>query len=201
MGKKKLDFWLYLVIFFFLSLISVFISRGEIIVQDVYIGAIVQPWLYLEVSPVELTLSPDLVTVEGELNIAESEEIVIKVGTSNPGGWEIKMRGKNNGLISPATNYLISSVKNYSSLVLGKEGYGAQATSVFEGVVINSIYDFYGTNIVGEISNQDYKSLAKKLSANSLNEVAKMKIKASASFLTPAGYYEDEIILTIIPLI
>lgn len=176
-------------------------AQSLFLVQDVYIAAIVQPWLYLEVFPLEISLSPDLVTVEGELNIGESEEIILKVGTSNPDGWEIKVKGKYNGLFSLATNYTIPTVKNFATLNLGEEGYGLQATSTLEGVTINPIYDFYGTLTVGEISKNEYKSLAKKLSSNSLSSVAKMKIKASASFLTPAGDYTDEIILTIIPLI
>lgn len=168
---------------------------------DIFIAATVQPWLYFEVSPLTLNLSPDLVSQEGVFNIGETPDVIFKVGTSNPGGWEIKIKGKNNGLKSLNTNYTISSVNGTSTLMAGREGYGAQAISILTGVLINSIYDYYGTDIVGEII-EDYRSLASRFSSNALTEVVKMKIKASASITTPSDIeYSDIIILTIIPIV
>lgn len=188
-------------IFFFLFLIKfdfIFAQPPEIS-RDIFIAAIVQPWLYFEVSPLDLPLSPDLVSPEGNFNIGESPDVIFKVATNNEGGWQIEMKGKNGGLSSLATGYTISTVTVTSTLIAGNEGYGGQATTTLEGVILNQIYNFYGTNIVGEIP-KEYRVLLTKYSSNSLSEVAKMKIKATASALTPAGDYTDEIILTIIPL-
>ena len=175
-------------------------SRVPEIPKDILIEAIVEPWLYFEVSPLTLLLSPDLVSREGVFNIGETPEISLQVGTSNPGGWEIKIKGKNNGLKSQITNYVISTVNGTSTLVPGVDGYGAQATSTLEGAIVNLLYDFFDTNTVGEIVT-DWRTLVLKTSPNSLSEVAKMKIKATASVMAPAGDYTDEIILTIIALI
>lgn len=198
---KILEKGLMLTLFLFLlNRDSVFSQNPPEISRDIFIAAIVQPWLYFEVLPLDLPLSPDLVSPEGNFNIGESPDVIFKVATNNEGGWEIEMKGENGGLKSLATNYLISTVNGTSTLVAGKEGYGGQATTSFEGVTINQIYDYYGTDIVGEIPS-DYRVLAAKHSGNSLVEVAKMKMKASASILTPAASdYTEEIILTIIPL-
>lgn len=192
-------------IFLKLILIFLFFSQKSFaqleIPKDIFIAATVQPWLYLEVFPLDLTLSPDLVSPEGVFNIGETQDVSFFVGTSNPSGWEIKMRGKNNGLKNLATGYVISSVFSSSTLVAGKDGYGAQATSTLAGVEINPIYDYYGTNTVGEVI-KDYRMLAKKESPNSTQEVLKMKIKASASIFAPASLeYSDEVEFTILPLL
>lgn len=201
----KKDFWrkifCFLMFLFFLPNRNLLLAQPPQIPQDILIAAIVQPWLYFEISTTTLTLSPDLVTPEGYFNIAETDDIILKVATNNEGGWQIKIKGKNGGLKSLATGYLLASVSGTSTLVVKKEGFGAQATSTLSGVLINPIYDYYGTNIVGEISKEN-KVLAWKLSRNPLAEVAKVKIKASASVMTPAGLdYQEQLIFTIIPLI
>lgn len=199
---KILEKSLILSLFLFLLNIEIIYAQPPPeIPRDILIAAIVQPWLYFEISPLNLPLSPDLVSPEGVFQIGESPEVIFKVGTNNEGGWEIKIRGKNGGLKSQATGYLLSTISGTSTLIAGNEGYGAQATSTLEGTILNPIYDFYQTDIVGEVP-QDYRFLAIKYSRNSLAEVAKMKIKASASVMTPAGVdYTEEIISTIIPLI
>lgn len=202
MERKLMEKFLKLFLFyFFLFCVQNFSFAQSEIPKDIFIAASVQPWLYFEVSPLVLTLSPDLVSQEGIFNIGETPEVIFKVGTSNPDGWEIKIKGQNNGLKSLAANYIISSVNGTSTLVAGSEGYGAQATSTLNGVLINSIYDYYETNTVGEIINE-YKILASKNSSNALAEVLKFKIKASASITTPADVeYSDIIILTIAPIL
>lgn len=192
--KKSLIF-----IFLFFNITSLY-AQAEI-PRDIFIAAVVQHWLYFEVSPLDLNFSPDLVTPQGEFNIGETEDISFKVGTNNDGGWEIKIEGKNGGLKSLATGYLLATVKGTSTLKIKKEGYGGQATTTLAEVIINPIYNYYLSNTVGEIP-QEYRVLATRYSKNPLGEVAKMKIKASAAVTTPAaGDYEEEIILTIIPLL
>lgn len=187
-------------LFFFLNQ-NILLAQTLEIPQDIFIAATVQPWLYFEVSPTTLILSPDLVSSEGVFNIAETEDVILKVATNNRDGWEIKIKGKNGGLKSTASNYLLASVNGTSTLIAGKEGFGAQATTTFSEVLINPIYDYYGTDIVGEIST-DNKILVWKFSRNSVMEVAKLKIKATASVITPAGGdYEEELMFTILPLI
>lgn len=201
-GKFFIFFSKFFILFFlFLGIDFTLAQSPSDIPRDILIAASVQPWLYFEISPLDLTLSPDLVSSGGEVNIGESEEVILKVGTNNEKGWQIKIKGKNGGLKSEAHGYTISTVFPTSTLIAGREGYGAQATSTLAGAIINSIYDFYGTNTVGEIP-KEYRILVIKYSKNSLLEVAKMKIKASASLMTPAGFdYTDEIVLTIIPLV
>lgn len=167
--------------------------------KDIFIAATVEPWIYFEVSPINFNLQPDLVAVDGTLNIGESPEITIKIGTSNPSGWEVKIKGKNGGLKSEATDYLISTVTGYSPLVIGTEGYGCNATTTLPGVILNSIYNYYNTNIVGEITTTE-KSFISRNQSNEFLEVAKMKIKAAASVKTPADpNYFDIIYFTANP--
>lgn len=199
--KIGINILLFAFFLFFLNKDFVQAQAPPEIPTDIFIAATVQPWLYFEVSPLSLTLLPDLVSATGTFNIGETEEVTLKVGTSNPDGWEIKIKGTNNGLKSLSTNYIIPTVSGSSNLVAGNEGYGAQATSTLPGVLINSIYDYYGTNRVGEIVT-DYRILAFRSSSNPLAEIGKMKIKASASINTPADVeYSDTVILTIVPTV
>lgn len=201
-GRVKIEKrGLLLTLFLFLTIFKPVFAQNLQIPKDILIAAIVQPWLYFEVSPLDLTLSPDLVSIEGRFNIGESPEVIFKVGTSNPGGWEIKIKGKNNGLKSSATGYIISTVNGTSSLSAGNNGYGLQATTTLAGVIINPIYNYFDTSVVGEIVS-DYRVLATKYSSNLTLEVVKIKIKAAASIMAPADVeYTDFIISTVIPLI
>lgn len=197
-------FYFLLILFFLFSLFYFLNSQNKVfaleeIPKDVFIAAIVEPWIYLDVSPLTFNLQPDLVAPDGTLHIGESPEIIIRVGTSNLAGWEIKIKGKNNGLKSETTDYLIPSVSGTAALILGTEGYGLNATATFQGVIINPIYSYYNTNIVGEITNQ-YRLLASKSNSHLLEEVVRMKIKATASMMTPAEEnYIDIINITINP--
>lgn len=197
--------YLFLLISFFLFSLFSFLNYQnkalalDDIPKDIFIAAIVEPWIYFDISPLTFNLQPDLVAPDGTLHIGESPEILIRVGTSNPYGWEIKIKGKNNGLKSEAANYLIPSVIGSAPLIVGIEGYGLNATATFQGVIINPIYSYYNTNIVGEIIDQ-YRLLASKFNSHLLEEVVRMKIKATASMMTPAEEnYLDIINITINP--
>jgi len=169
--------------------------------EDIAIAAIVEKWLYLAVSPLTVDIEPALIGADGSLNIGTSPEIVFSVGTNNPNGWYIEMKGENNGLKSSTMDLTINSVSATSTLLGGTDGYGANATSTLSGVLIGELYDYYGTDTVGEIINQ-YKFLASNPGINPLTDVLKMQIKAAASITTPpAADYSDIIFITLTPII
>jgi len=126
--------------------------------------------------------------------------IILRVGTNN-NGWEINIKGRNNGLRSSATDYTIGSVSDFSLLTAGTDGYGINATSTLEGVLVEETYDHYGTDTVGELIDS-YNLLASRNSLNMTSDVLRMQIKAAASIMTPVGEdYLDIITITLSPII
>lgn len=200
--RRFFRFFLILICFvIFFTLAKFKTVQAQELPQDIAIAAIVEPWLYLEVSPFMIDLEPDLVAADGSFNVGISSDIFLKVGTSNSEGWYLKIQGRNNGLKSLSTDYTISSISGTSALAAGTDGYGANATSTLEGVFIGELYDYYGSDIVGELVNE-YRVLASMASGHAISEVVKMQIKAAASIMAPADSdYADIIIVTITPTI
>ncbi len=191
---------LFCILFFWRGVEKIDAQQVEIS-QDVLIAAVVQIWLDFRISTTTLELLPPLVAVDGTLNVGSSTDVVLSLGTNNSGGWDIKIKSLNNGLYSSAADYTISSSAPVSDLVAGTEGYGANATSLFSGVSIEEIYDYYGTDTVGELVNQ-YRVLSFYDSYHQMVDIVKLQIKAAASLMTPSGYdYQDTIVITIIPRI
>lgn len=197
---------IFIILFFFTVFLTNFslTKKAEAQVElseDVAIAAIVETWIYFVISPLAVDIEPALIGIDGTLNIGTSPDIVFSVGTNNVGGWYIEMKGKNSGLKSLSTNAVIDSVNSTSTLVAGTDGYGANATGTLTGVSIGELYDYYGTDTVGEIVDS-YNLLALKESENLLTDVVKVQIKAAASIMTPAAIdYSDVIIITLTPII
>ncbi len=204
--EKKVFLKTFLILFcilflFFLGKIEKIKAQPIELSQDIAIAAIVQIWLDFRISTTTLELLPPLVAADGTLNVGSSTEVILSLGTNNSRGWDMVIKSLNNGLHSLAANYTISSSAQVSNLVAGTEGYGANATSVFSGVSIGEIYDYYGSDTVGELVNQ-YNVLAFYNNQHLMTEVVKLQIKAAASLMTPSGYdYQDTIIITITPRI
>ncbi len=201
--KRKFIFIALLACFIFFS--GIFFNketvRAQELSEDIAIAAIVDMWFYFEILPVLADLEPALVEADGSLNIGTTPDIVLRVGTNNNNGWEIKIRGRNNGLRSSATDHTINSVSNFSLLTAGTDGYGMNATGTLEGVLVEEIYDHYGTDTVGELID-NYNLLASRNSLNMTSDVLRIQIKAAASIMTPVGEdYLDIITITLSPII
>lgn len=166
--------------------------------QAVTVSAMVYAWIDFEISTTSLAIQPPLVMADGSLNIGSTPDLNISLGTNAPLGWQIRIRGQNNGLYSSSNNYTIASVNGTSTLSTSTpaEKYGANAANTTSTVTIGSYYDYYGTDTVGEIKTSD-NILASKSSRNEKVQVAKMQVKATATTLTPPGSdYNDTITLT-----
>lgn len=162
--------------------------------EDITVTAVVEAWLDFQVSTTTLNITPSLVQADGTLNVGSTSDLDLSVGTNSPTGWQVEIRGANNGLYSTARDHTIGSVTATSTIATGTEAYGANATS--SNATIGSYYDYYGTDTVGEIRGVD-RSLASKNTPNTLESVADMQVKATASETTPPGTdYEDTITLT-----
>lgn len=171
--------------------------------EEVTVSAVVYAWMDFEVSTTSLAIQPALVMADGSLNIGSTPDLNLSLGTNAPLGWQIRIKGQNNGLYSTSVNYTIASVNGTSTLstTTPAEKYGANATNTTSTVTIDSYYDYYGTNTVGEIKTSDHV-LASKPSRNEKVQVVKMQVKATATTLTPPGSdYRDTITLTAVGLL
>lgn len=164
--------------------------------EDITVSAVVEAWIDFQVSTTTLAITPALVQADGTINIGETPDLNISVGTNSPNGWLVQIRGANNGLYSSTSAHTIPSVTTTSTMATGTEAYGANATNTTTTVAIGSYYDYYGTDTVGEIRGTD-RDLASKNTPNPLSSAANMKVKATAAITTPPGSdYEDEVTLT-----
>ncbi len=165
--------------------------------QNVDVSGTIEAWLVFTVSPTSTTLTPAMVQADGTANIASSTQISLSVGTNNPSGWDVTIRGTNHGLLRSGTpQYRIPTVTGTSTLSAGTDGYGANATSTLSGVAVGSLYDFWNTFTVGEISSSTANNLLGKGNENSTQEVGRLKIYSAANTADPPGTYQDTVILT-----
>lgn len=166
--------------------------------SDIGVTAVVEAWIDFSATPTQVSLLPYLVQSDGTLNIGSSTDIVLSLGTNALNGWDIEIKGAQNGLYSTTSAYLIPTVSGTSTLATGTEAYGANATATLSGVEIdNTYYNFYGSNTVGEISSSTPHTLASKSSPNPTQSVVKLVVKATAANTTPpADNYSDIITLT-----
>lgn len=165
--------------------------------EDVVVTATIESWLDFSVSPTSTAIAPALVGVDGSVAIGSTGDIDLQVGTNNPLGWNVTIRGTNAGLYSTTSDHTITTVSSTSTLVAGTDGYGANATSTLGGATIDGLYNYYGSNTVGEIATTSASTLVDKSSANGMGSVANMQVRAAATSTTPAANdYSDTITLT-----
>lgn len=165
------------------------INPASAATETVIVTATVQESLSISVSPTSTALSPDLVDLGGSTYIGSSADISIVVSTNNSGGYNLTIEGANNGLAT--SSYLIASVTATGTIAAGTDGYGANATSVQATITAN--YDYWGTNIVGQIATS---SALSSYSSPVTNSTTTIKVEAAADSLQEAGTYEDTITLT-----
>ncbi len=157
--------------------------------ETVTVTATVVESLSISVSPTTTALSPDLVDISGGTFIGSSTDIQIIVSTNNGGGYNLTIEGANNGLAT--STYLIASVTATGTIVAGADGYGANATSV--QATVDEDYDYWGTDVVGQIATSTALS---SYGSPVTNSTTTIKIEAAADSAQEAGVYEDTITLT-----
>jgi hypothetical protein len=167
--------------------------------KTVTVSATVQPWLYFSVNPTAIALTPDLLDVNGNVNIGSSTNVTFIVGTNSSGGWTIGVRGLYGGLGSTTANLIPSvPVAATTTIVAGTDGYGANATGSIAGVVVQGNgYAGWGSATVGAIPTSTSQLILSKSSANASSTVGLMKVYAACDSAQPVGTYEDTITLTL----
>ena len=166
------------------------------------VTATVQPWLTFSVSPTSITLSPDLVDVNGITHIASStSNVSLILGTNSGVGWSISIIGANGGLATSSYD-LIDSVATGTTTTLsntGVDGYGANATGSIANANPGTYYANWGTATVGAIASSTPQTLINKNSSNASSTVGLMKVYAQCDSTQPSGTYGDTITLTATP--
>jgi len=167
--------------------------------KTVTVSATVQPWLYFSVSPTSISLTPDLLDINGSPNIGSSTNVTFTVGTNSSGGWTIGVRGLYGGLGSTTANLIPSvPVSATTTIVAGTDGYGANATGSIAGVVVQGNgYAGWGSATVGAIPTSTSQLILTKGTANASSTVGLMKVYAACDAAQPVGTYEDTITLTL----
>lgn len=201
-NRKKILTGLGLIAVFGLAVVFPVIRGSEPasaqVQRTVDVTAIVQEWIAFTVSESSTTLAPDLVDTGGNAEVGSSSAIRLNVGTNTTTGWTMAVVGTGEGLVSGANT--IKSVEPTSTIAAGTEGYGLNATHTLAGVDMNTTtYAFWDTTDVGRV-NSTSTNLATKSSANSTQEVIRIRFYAAANAdNTPPGTYTGTTTLTATP--
>ncbi len=161
--------------------------------DTVTVTATVEAWLDINIVEEALELDPDLVEADGTTNVGVAST-EIELGTSNP-GWTMQIEGTNEGLEQDVEEdpFLIDSVTERTELIAGDVGYGASMIGV-GGTTVPDAYVDEGDH-VGPILG-DAANILTSEEANEFETVGELFIRAAASDITPAGDYEDSVIIT-----
>ena len=162
--------------------------------ETVIVSATVSPWLSFAVTPTTTSITPDLVTSAGGLNIGESDYIRITAGTNASGGYSLDIKSANASLDYGATDTIVSAS---ATLVAGADGYGAQGVTSDGDVTIGAWYDFAtSTNQVGALETTD-RDLADTTGETS-DDITWLTLKATATSTKAVGTYTDTLTLTLV---
>ena len=91
----------------------------------VTVTATVEAWIDIQVSTTSTPITPSLVDSAGGLHVGSTTAINVSVGTGDPAGWTVNIKGVNDGLDYGATD-TVASVNTTSTLSAGTDGYGAK---------------------------------------------------------------------------
>jgi len=162
--------------------------------ETVEVSATVSAWLSFAVTPTTTSITPDLVTSAGGINIGESDYIKITTGTNGVSGYSLDIKSANASLDYGATDTIVSAS---ATLVAGTDGYGAQATSSDGDVTIGVWYNMAtSTNDVGALQATD-RDLA-DTNGETSDDISWLTLKAAATSTKAIGTYTDTLTLTLL---
>lgn len=162
--------------------------------ETVEVSAEVASWSSLAVTPTTTSITPDLVTTGGGVNIGESDYIKITCGTNGSSGYSLDIKSLNAALKDNGNTIASAS----ATLQAGVDGYGAQATSSDADVGIGAWYNFAtSSNSVGKVETSNH-DLADTGSPSS-DDITWLTLKAAATSTKPSGTYSDVLTLTLTP--
>lgn len=199
----KTKVWLTILTAIILVWTIINLAKAQQEARPLSVSAIVNTWLNFDVSTTTLSLSPDLIDLAGDLNIASSTIISVFVGTNHNSGWSLSISSTSTDCpgskLTSGQNY-ISMNSATSTVVTGQDAYGANATSTLSGVQIGSYYNFWNSSpiVVGEICSTG-QTLASYNQPHPFQEALKIKFYASCDLDQPSGTYTDTVVLTLTP--
>lgn len=167
--------------------------------ETVEVSATVASWVSLAVTPTTTTITPDLVTSAGGVNIGESDYVKITCGTNGTSGYSLDVKSLNAALCHSGGCGTAQIVSASSTLSAGVDGYGAQATSSDADVSIGAWYNFAtSTNSVGKVETSDHH-LA-DTGGSTADDITWLTLKAAATSTKQSGTYSDTLTLTLTAL-
>jgi len=201
--SKKLKFFITIFLFVISCWAIINLVEAQQESAPLSVSATVQTWLNFDVSTTTLPLSPDLIDLAGNLNIASSTVVSVFVGTNHNTGWSLSISSTSTNcpgskLVS-GQNYIGMSTPT-STVTTGQDAYGLNATSTLSGVQVGSYYNFWESSpiVVGEICSTG-QTLAFSNQPHPLQEALKIKFYASCDKDQPSGTYTDTVVLTLTP--
>ncbi|KPJ71314.1 hypothetical protein AMJ50_02350 [Parcubacteria bacterium DG_74_3] len=165
------------------------------VLETIGVQATIKSWISFSVSATSTTLSPEMVDSTGGVHIASSSVISLTAGTNNTSGYSIDIKSLNAALChqNGCGTAQISSAS--TTLLVGNDGYGAQATSSDPEVTISASYNHAtSTNTVGglETTNNDLADTT----GPGFEDIIWLTLKAAATSTKIYGIYEDIVTLT-----
>ena len=195
--RKKINGALTIVLMFTLisSHLGFTVFAQEEDTEAIDVTATVQAWLNINIQDTALELDQPLIEADGTTNVGTASA-GIELGTSNP-GWALQVESSNAGLLQEGEGtHQIDTVSSAPTLLEGGvDGYGVSIDPQIEGATAEEGYGFEGDN-VGPVQSASSTQILTSTEANETQSVGTLYIKAAANDTTPAGDYQDQIIIT-----
>jgi hypothetical protein len=167
--------------------------------ETISITATVEASISLMVSTSSVHLSPSLVDINGVPNIGSSTNITLTAGTNDSGGYSINIGDPgpsgNSGALCHSGGCATGALYSADAvLVAGTDGYGVQATTTDSDVTVDSDFNYWGNEHVGNVTST--LDLMASTGGPTFGDQILIKIKAAAATSTQTGTYDDQLQLT-----
>jgi len=149
-------------------------------------------YLNCGVSDNSAILTPDLINIAGVSATTTSNIIFLTTNSNSTGTTNIII--SSNGQLSSGPNNIKSQSSGTTTLTIGSDKYGIQASST--NGIITSAYNFWNDLTIGPLATSSQVVAA--ISAPGTTKIG-LRIKATTSPTKPAGNYTDTINLTCLP--
>jgi len=159
---------------------------------SVTVTATVSEWLTFSVSTNTASIVPALVSTAGVLATGTSNVITLTAGTNASGGFSITIDSANAALLYGATGTIASHSSGTTTVAVGSDKYGIQASSTMTS--IGAVYNYWDAVTIGPASTTA-PTLCTNPSAET-GQLTDIRFKATTSATKPAGAYSDTIELT-----
>jgi len=159
---------------------------------SVTVTATVSQWLTFSISTDTASIVPALVDTSGVLATGTSNVITLTAGTNAGGGFSITIASDDGKLNYGVTSTIASHGSGSTTVAVGSDKYGIQASST--QITVAAIYKYWDAATIGVASSTAQPLCSTTTSAASTP--TDIRFKATTSATKPAGNYTDTITLT-----